>query len=130
MSTTKTLQVHTAWDLGHSDATAIWFYQQQGFEIRSIDFYFATGHGLDHYVRKLQELAAGPGNIGGYLYGKHYLPHDIEVKELAARPASRHRGLGLNNLIIVQKLHIDEGINATRKMFPRAGSIKKNAPMD
>ena len=51
----KTLQVHTAWDLGHSDATAIWFYQQQGFEIRIIDFYFATGHALDHYVTELQE---------------------------------------------------------------------------
>jgi phage terminase large subunit len=117
----RTLQVHTAWDLGHSDATAIWFYQQQGFEIRIIDFYFATGHGLNHYVTKLQELAASPGNIGGYVYGRHYLPHDVEVKELGSGKTriATLRGLGLNNIIVVPKLGVDEGINAVRKMFPR-----------
>ena len=117
----KTLQVHTAWDLGHSDATAIWFYQQQGFEIRVVDFYAAVGHGLPHFVTELQKRAAGPGNLNGYIYGKHYLPHDVEVKELGSGKTriATLRGLGLTNLIVVPKLSIDEGINAVRKMFPR-----------
>jgi hypothetical protein len=117
----KTLQVHTAWDLGQSNATAIWFYQQQGFEIRIIDCYSATGWGLDHYVTKLQELAAGPGNIGGYIYGRHYLPHDVEVKEMGTGKTrlATLRALGLTNIIPVTKLSVDEGINAVRKIFLR-----------
>jgi hypothetical protein len=117
----KTLQVHTAWDLGQANATAIWFYQQQGFEIRIIDCYTAMGWGLDHYVTKLQELAAGPGNIGGYIYGRHYLPHDVEVKEMGTGKTrlATLRALGLTNIIPVTKLSVDEGINAVRKIFPR-----------
>jgi hypothetical protein len=113
----RTLQVHTAWDLGHSDSTAIWFYQQQGFEIRVIDFYFASNFGLDHYVSILRDRGAAEG----YLYGKHYLPHDVKVRELSTGKdrISSLRAMGLDNIIVVPKLGIDDGINAVRKILPR-----------
>jgi phage terminase large subunit len=59
------LPVHTAWDLGIGDATAIWFYQLAGREIRLIDYYENSGVGLDHYARELQRR--------GYVYGEHKL---------------------------------------------------------
>src|SRR6185295_12607790 len=31
--------VNTAWDIGYGDATAIWFYQVIGDEVRLIDYY-------------------------------------------------------------------------------------------
>src|SRR5215831_6175534 len=31
--------VHTAWDLGHSDQTAIWMFQRVGFEHRLVDYF-------------------------------------------------------------------------------------------
>ena len=70
------LPVHTAWDLGVGDATAIWFWQQAGREIRLIDYYEASGAGLDHYARELQRR--------GYAYGEHVLPHDAHVQELGS----------------------------------------------
>ena len=40
--------VRTAWDLGIRDATAIWFAQVVGREIRIIDYYEASGVDLGH----------------------------------------------------------------------------------
>src|ERR1700741_4805138 len=68
--------VHTAWALGVGDATAIWFYQVSGREVRIIDYYEANGVGLDHYARELQRR--------GYVYGDHILPHDARVQELGS----------------------------------------------
>jgi hypothetical protein len=70
------LPVHTAWDLGVGDATAIWFYQLAGREIRLIDYYENSGVGLDHYARELQRR--------GYVYGEHILPHDRACRSWAA----------------------------------------------
>jgi phage terminase large subunit len=117
----RSLQVHTAWDLGHSDATAIWFYQQDGFAIRVVDFYAAQGRPLDHYTSMLQERAARPGNDQGYKYGKHYLPHDVKTNVIGmtkTRLASLYAA-GLQNIVVVPKLSIDDGINAVRRILPR-----------
>ena len=42
--------VHTVWDLGMGDSTAIWWWQAHGKEIRVLDFYENHGHGLEHYA--------------------------------------------------------------------------------
>jgi phage terminase large subunit len=106
------LQVHTAWDLGISDHTSIWFYQQAGFEVRLVDYYAAAGYGLDHYAGVLQSK--------GFRYGSHYLPHDVEVKELGT---GRSRLETLNSLglsaFVVRRLSVEDGINAVRRILPR-----------
>ena len=66
--------VWTSWDLGIRDATAIWFAQMIGREIRIIDYYEASGVDLGHYVR---EIGARP-----YVYAGHIVPHDAQAKEL------------------------------------------------
>jgi hypothetical protein len=106
------LQVHTAWDLGVSDHTSIWFYQQSGFEIRLVDFYTTNGFGLDHYAKVLQDKA--------YRYGSHYLPHDAQVRELGTGRSRIEtlQGLGIDP-IVVPKLSIEDGINAVRRILPR-----------
>ena len=68
------LPVYTAWDLGMSDETSIWFFQFYGKEIRVIDFYSNNGEGLPHYIAVLRER--------GYKYARHFAPHDIDVREL------------------------------------------------
>ncbi len=115
-----TLEVHTAWDLGIDDQTVIWFYQQGAFEIRLVDYYSANGFGLDHYVGVLSDRAFRPGNERGYKYGRHLLPHDVEVKELGTGRSRLEmlRGLGLS-VTVVRKLSIEDGINAVRKILPR-----------
>jgi phage terminase large subunit len=59
----KDVRVHTAWDLGLSDSTAIWFVQCVGRERRLVDYYEASGVGLDHYVQVLNETRIA----GGYM---------------------------------------------------------------
>jgi len=107
-----TLLVHTAWDLGIDDSTAIWFYQQADREIRLLRFYENSGAGLDHYVQYMQTL--------GYTYGEHFLPHDIKVKELSTGRSRLEmlRGLGIRGRV-VRKIPIDDGINAVRAILPR-----------
>lgn len=68
------LLVDTWWDLGVNDSMSIGFFQRHGTGWRMIDYLEGSGEGLGYYIRKMQEK--------GYLYGKHYAPHDIVVKEL------------------------------------------------
>lgn len=106
------LPVHTAWDLGVGDSTAIWFAQQVGSELRLIDYHEASGEGLHYYAGVL-------GNKG-YTYGRHLAPHDAAVREL---------GTGKSRVEIAQSLGIrfevmppsklEDGINAARMTFPR-----------
>jgi phage terminase large subunit len=39
------LPVHTAWDLGVDDYTAVWFFQENGADIRAIDYFEASRRG-------------------------------------------------------------------------------------
>lgn len=73
--------VHTAWDLGYDDATAIWWWQViAGRELRILAYYENSCEEIAHYCdildEKRQEL-----NIR---YGKHFVPHDAKNKLLAA----------------------------------------------
>lgn len=105
-------QVHTAWDLGYSDSTAIWFIQQVGRELHVIDFYEANNQGLDHYAHILREK--------GYLYDKHFFPHDVEHHELSSGKSRVTTLASLGIKATVVPLHqVNDGINATRMMFDR-----------
>ena len=47
--------VDTCWDLGMNDTTAIWFVQLVGREQRIVDYHEASGEGLAHYAKVLDE---------------------------------------------------------------------------
>lgn len=106
------LPVTTAWDLGRTDATAIWFVQQEGLRIRVCDFYANSGVGLDHYASVLKGK--------NYAYDQHLLPHDVEVTELTTDRSRLEtlRSLGIEPTV-VPKLPIDDGINAVRNLLPK-----------
>jgi hypothetical protein len=104
-------RVHTSWDLGVADATAIWFYQSVGRAIHVIDYYEARNEGLPHFARVLDER--------GYLYGRHYAPPDIQVRELGtgrSRIETAH-DLGIS-FRVVRKLPIEDGIHAAAVTLP------------
>lgn len=106
------LPVHTVWDLGVGDSTAIWFFQVNGSEIRVIDFYENHGEGLPHYAALL--------NAKGYTYGDDWVPHDAKVRELGT---GRTRVETLKELKRRPRLVPDhklmDGINAVRETLPR-----------
>lgn len=106
------LRVDTAWDLGVGDSTSIWFTQSVGREIRVIDYYEASGEGLPHYAKVLDDK--------GYLYGRHIAPHDIAVREFSsgASRLSVAAGLGIK-FEICANIAVEDGIHACRMIFPK-----------
>jgi len=106
------LEVHTAWDLGMGDSTAIIFFQQFGKEYRIIDYYENQGEGIPHYVKIIREK--------DYVYGKHIAPHDIKVREMGTGKSRFEvaRDLGLRFHVCPHVL-IEDGIEAARTIIPR-----------
>jgi hypothetical protein len=102
--------VNTAWDLGRTDDTSIWFYQVICGEIRIIDFHSSNLKDLPFYFDLI--------NGKGYKYGKHWLPHDAKAKTLASGGKSIQEQFwakfGNNNVRIVPDLSIQDGIQASR----------------
>ena len=106
------LPVHTAWDLGVGDATAIWFCQQIGAELRVIDYYEASGEGLQYYANVLDRR--------GYKYGRHLVPHDAQVRELGSGKSRIESAAALGiRFELVPVMRLEDGINAARMVFPR-----------
>jgi phage terminase large subunit len=105
--------VWTAWDLGIRDATAIWFAQVVGREIRIIDYYEASGVDLGHYVREL--------NTRPYVYAGHIVPHDAQARELGTGKSRLEvlQSLGLKNITLAPQHRIEDGINAVRVFIPK-----------
>ena len=109
------VKTHTAWDLGHTDDTAIWWYQVIAGEIHIVDFFALSGGTIEEFVTKIKEKP--------YNYGKHYLPHDARARTLASGGKSvieqMAAHLGINNLAIVPSLTVQDGIQAVRMALPR-----------
>jgi len=104
------LPVFTYWDLGMGDSTAILFFQKVGQEQHWIDTYEQDGEGFPHYAQVLQAK--------GYVYGTHYAPFDIEVRELGTGKSRLEMAQALGiNFQIVPRLSIEDGINAVRARF-------------
>lgn len=105
------LPVHTAWDLGVADSTVVWFIQCHGRETRFIDVLKGEGVGLDWYAKQLQSR--------DYLWGNHYLPHDVEVRELGTGKSRKEvlAGLGIK-ATVCPNIPIADGIQAVRMLLP------------
>ena len=103
------IDVETWFDLGMNDQTAIWFVQRYKKEIRLIDYYENTGHGLDHYADVLKKK--------GFEYSTHIFPHDVKVRELGNYAKTRLEALLDLGIVgeVAPKLSIEDGIEAVRK---------------
>ena len=101
--------VFTSWDLGRSDATAIWFWRVLGRDrIEVIDYYENHFQPLSHYFDVVDQR--------GYSFVKHFLPHDAKAKtlatELSVEDQCRQQWPG--KVEIGPSLGLLDGIAATR----------------
>jgi len=105
--------VHTAWDLGINDSTAIWFAQIfRGGAVHVIDYYENGGVGLEHYAEVLRQK--------DYHWGDHLAPHDIEVRELGSGKSRLETAFSLGiRFKVIPKMKVIDGINAARLMLPK-----------
>lgn len=106
------IPVHTAWDLGIGDSTAIWFFQAAPNGLRVIDFYENHGQALAHYVAELQTRP--------YKYGSDFVPHDALARELGTGRSRLETLLGLGrHPKVLPSQRVEDGINAARVSFPK-----------
>ena len=110
----KSIPVNTFWDIGLNDEMTIWFHQRIGTQDRFIRYYENATESFDHYVLYMQSL--------GYVWGRHYLPHDGDTKRLGMEknwtPREMLEDLGLRNIEIVPRIdRVQTGIQMTRDAF-------------
>lgn len=133
--------VFTAWDLGFTDDTAIWWFQVIAGEIHVLEFYEASGKNVAHYASQIlgrtvtldivdNELVCKMGDFipelehrRHYNYQMHWLPRDAKARTLAAMGKSvieqLAKALTLATLSIVPSLSVEDGIQAARMVFHR-----------
>lgn len=105
-------KVHTAWDLGVRDSTAIIFFQNIGQTVRIIDCYENSKEGLEHYIKVVNQKP--------YDLGKHIAPHDIQVREFTSGMTriEKARQLGIR-FTVADKRTIEDGIESVRSSFSK-----------
>ena len=115
-----TKPVLAIFDIGWSDATAVWFLQFVGMETRLIRYYETNQTTMSDILAKMQTF--------GYVYDTLYLPHDAQNKTLAANGRSIEdivRSAGFN-VRIIDRVPIADSINAARTIFSKCYFDREN----
>ena len=102
--------VHTAWDLGLDDATAVWFFQIVHDQPRIIKYQEWTNTSLKDVITEIKGMP--------FVYGTHLGPHDISQRELSTRESRYNfaKRLGVK-FYPVPKLGVADGIEAARRIL-------------
>ncbi len=106
--------VYTSWDLGLDDATAVWFVQIVGREVRWIDHIEVRNRAL---IETARDILGKP-----YSYVDHYMPHDIDVREQTSARTRKQtlEEVGLRPIRPGSQLGPEERIHALRQLLPRS----------
>jgi hypothetical protein len=116
-------KVHSSFDLGIRDSTTIIFFQTIGQTVRIIDCYENSKEGLEHYIKVVNQKP--------YDYGKHFAPHDIQVREFTSGMTriEKAKQLGIN-FTVAPNLAIEDGIESVRSCFSKCWIDEKQcAPL-
>lgn len=117
------LKVHTVWDLGWNDSTAIIFVQKSGSEVRVIDYIEDDHRTLAEYILDIKSRK--------WDWGVDYLPHDGAATKHQTGKSDQQvlEALG-RSVQIIPAQEIEQGIRQARLMFPRVYFDKdKSGPL-
>ena len=113
--------VHTFWDIGLKDSTAIWFGQESndGEAINIIDYEQANNVPFTKWV---SDIRSKP-----YSYGVHSMPHDFKKRDWKdGRSASSLANEFDFSFELTPDLPIKQGIDAVKLFIPRLRFNNKN----
>lgn len=108
-------RVNTFWDIGE-DGTVIWFHQTDGLRHHFIDYFEEEGGSLQKCAAVLDEKR----RERGFIYDKHYGPHDLEHRDWAHESKTRREtalDLGIEFTVVQRVEHKDDSISAARAML-------------
>lgn len=116
-------KVHTAWDIGVDDSTAIVFFQMFDNVVRIIDCYSNQKEGLEHYAKEI--------NKKPYDYGVHLAPHDIAVQEWGSGITRFRKAANLGvHFQVAPNIPRMDGIESVRSLLSSCFINEKNcAPL-
>lgn len=108
--------VHTAWDIGLDDFTAIWCFQVgRGGQVSVINYYENWDEGASHYCDWL--------NKQKYRFGRHIFPHDARKRDIGAKTQYLDHVTPLleGKFVVLDIKECDklEGIQTVRSMLSR-----------
>ena len=105
------IPVNTVCDIGKGMNFASWFFQRTRDNINVIRFHESPSGSITEFCKYVKDLP--------YFYDKHYCPFDgaHATEEAGVRRVDTARELGIN-WIALQKLPVEERINAGRLVFP------------
>ena len=122
------LPLHSAWDLGGTDATAGLLFQVDGQFINILALLHDSGQGLKYYLDKAEQMRQSMN----CQWGTHFGPHDIAQKHqgwestesrlMQARRAGWH-------FQITPKTEIEDGIESIRFILPKIRIDKNGASL-
>lgn len=106
------LPVLTAWDIGYTDDTSIWFFQTNGKEFKMIDFFTGSGYSVSGIVEMLQEKP--------YTYSTAALPHDAKNKSFQTGKSTLEQLAAFDlPCKVLPALSVIDGIQAVRATLPK-----------
>jgi hypothetical protein len=107
------LPVNTCWDLGRGDSTVIWLWQDRRQQPTFIGVYANSGEWIAHYIDWLVAWQ----KKHGVQFGRHYLPHDGDIKNVWIPDGSLEvmANLGFRPDIVKRSPNKIETINTARR---------------
>jgi phage terminase large subunit len=113
----KGVPIHTAWDLGYDDATAVWFFQIVGArELHILGYLEEFNQDIKFHCDAVHNWFAAR-KLPKQAMGKHFVPHDAANKLLAAGGRSivqQAHTLGIK-MFVVKATSQQNSIEALRK---------------
>jgi PBSX family phage terminase large subunit len=124
--------LHAVFDLGISDATAVWICQFQKDKVLLVDYFENTGEPFHWYVAEIFKR--------GHVIETIYLPHDAKSRNLASglSLAQVSQRLGTDPVVprrnrfgtrILDKIPVFDGINAARMLLRACWFDKKKCAL-
>lgn len=109
-------------DIGMDDCNSVWLFQVLPGRVRCIGYFEHTGSGMDGMIAELERRQ----EANDYVYGVHYMPHDIRVREWTRGGLTRIevmlaevKARQLGKVQKVERSNVEDGINATRRMLAK-----------
>lgn len=110
------LPVHSSWDIGIGDSTAIWLFQSLPNGVYNfIHYYENNGESLQFYLKYLNRFKEQKD----VEWGAHFVPHDMANREYTSGVdrLETAKEFGYEMSVIPRKA-IEEGIQAVRSILP------------
>lgn len=114
--------VNSISDIGMDDTNSVWLFQVLPERVRHIGYFEHTGTGMDGMLKELEERKAKYG----YVYGIHYMPHDIRVREWTRGGLTRIEIMlaecktrDLGKVQKVERAYVEDRINGTRRLLAK-----------